>query len=91
MDDIIPSGTQGTTTPVVLERIVPDCIQRQGGEETTREEDIVTATPDDSLMNHTIEWNESIGVFGLNEPIEPIESTGGFYTFPKIGTISRNG
>jgi len=32
----------------------------------------------DSLMKHTIEWNELIGVFGLNEPIEPIESTGGF-------------
>jgi hypothetical protein len=31
-----------------------------------------------SLMNHTIEWNESIGVFRLNEPIEPIESTGSF-------------
>jgi hypothetical protein len=43
-----------------------------------------------SLMNHTIEWNESIGVFGLNEPIEPIESTGGFYSqtpFPPIGKI----
>jgi len=39
-------------------------------------------------MNHTTEWNESIGVFGLNELIEQIESTGGFYSpFPPIGKI----
>ena len=38
--------------------------------------------------------NESIGVLGLNEQIERIESTGGFYAktpFLPIGTIGRNG